>query len=270
MKHLIQYRLFEANEGLTKSQSRLLDFICAVTGSDWEYNENTGLVDVKGSFLFPDQGFTDREMKEYAGIKFGTIEGDFNCSGNYLKTLEGSPRIVNGDFKCSVNKLSTLEGGPIRVDGDYVASSNSLNSLKGSPEKVGGSFNCTGNPLKNLEYGPKEVGGDFDAFYTNLESTYGAPESIGLTFTTDEGHMQSWNADYFIAIFNKITDTQRKEYFLSGIPARILNEIIEKNPETGASMIITLSDMTGFDKIRKDLKYPDGFDKYVRTRKRFI
>ena len=270
MKNLIRYRLFESKEGLTESQSQLLDFICAVTKSDWKYNENTGLVDVNGSFLFPDQGFTDREMKDYAGIKFGTIDGDFNCTANYLKTLEGSPRIVKGDFKCSVNKLRTLEGGPIRVDGDYVASSNSLESLKGSPEKVGGSFNCTGNSLKNLEYGPKEVGGDFDAFYTNIERIYGAPESIGGTFTTDEFHIQSWNADLFIKIFNKITETHRKEYLLSGIPARILNEIIEKNPETGASMIITLSDMPEFDKIRKDLKYPDGFDKYVRTRKRFI
>jgi len=43
----------------------------------------------------------------YAGK---TIDGDFNCSFNSLKTLEGAPKSVGGDFYCYNNNLKSLEG----------------------------------------------------------------------------------------------------------------------------------------------------------------
>jgi hypothetical protein len=47
------------------------------------------------------------------------IHGQFKCCDNYLKSLEGSPRIIRGDFDCSENALKSLEGCPKEVFGDF-------------------------------------------------------------------------------------------------------------------------------------------------------
>src|SRR5690554_8204871 len=45
-------------------------------------------------------------------INFTEVDGDFYCSWNPLKTLEGAPEKVGGHFYCSDNKLTTLVGAP--------------------------------------------------------------------------------------------------------------------------------------------------------------
>jgi len=64
----------------------------------------------------------------YAGK---TIDGDFNCSFNSLKTLEGAPKSVGGGFYCNDNKLTSLEGAPKSVGGFFDCSDNKLKTLKG-------------------------------------------------------------------------------------------------------------------------------------------
>ena len=85
------------------------------------YSLRSNLVDVEG-----DVNLSDRNL-EVIPVQFGIVKGYFICSGNNLKSLEGSPKTVGGYFDCSDNKLK---------------------SLKGCPKTVGGSFICFRNPLK--------------------------------------------------------------------------------------------------------------------------
>ncbi len=42
-------------------------------------------------------------------VNFGTVKGDFNCSGIGLTSLEGSPKCVYGSFICTDNKIEPTE-----------------------------------------------------------------------------------------------------------------------------------------------------------------
>lgn len=115
----------------------------------WKYDAEKDLIDVWGDFYCAGQG-----LKDFKGVKFGKIDGHFNCSNNELTSLEGAPRYVVKSFDCSNNKLTSLEGGPDGVWwGDYKCSKNQLVSLKGLP--TGGSshgykIDCSDNKLKDL------------------------------------------------------------------------------------------------------------------------
>ena len=114
----------------------------------------------------------------YAGK---TIDGDFNCSFNSLKTLEGAPKSVGGGFYCNDNKLTSLEGAPKTVGGGFYCYNNDLKSLKGAPTIVKRNFNCTFNSLTTLKGAPKSVGGDFYCYNNNLKSLEGI---VGLRCNT--------------------------------------------------------------------------------------
>lgn len=86
-------------------------------------------------------------------LNFGDIDlvrGMFDCSGNNLSSLEGSPKIVKDDFICEYNKLKTLEGITQNIGGHLFCLQNPLESLKGIGE-VGGLIHLS-KPLKNCDY----------------------------------------------------------------------------------------------------------------------
>ena len=168
---------------LTKRQ---INWLNKRTEGTWSLNPQTGLVDVKGSFnclTTPesiDKGIgpvcLDRmlsgsvkilkdlnlwKLKNFKGVRFGVITGDFDCRWNSLTTLEGAPQKVGGYFWCSGNSLTSLEGAPQKVEGSFYCNSNSLTTLEGAPQKVGGNFYCYDNSLTTLEGAPQEVGGSF-------------------------------------------------------------------------------------------------------------
>jgi len=70
-------------------------------------------------------------------VKFKDVKGSFNCSGNDLTSLEGSPETVGEIFWATHNKLTSLKGGPKEVGAFYSVAYNELTSLEGGPEKVG-------------------------------------------------------------------------------------------------------------------------------------
>ena len=78
------------------------------------------------------------------------VNGDFNCSHNNLRDLEGAPRVVNGDFWCGSNKLTSLYGGPKIVVGWFNCDNNNLQNLNYSPVFVDGEFDCSCNQLTDL------------------------------------------------------------------------------------------------------------------------
>ena len=108
---------------------------------NWHIN-GEGLVDVEN-----DVDLYDRELTEIP-IKFGKVEGYFNCSGNKLTSLEGCPKIVGGNFYCYVNKLTSLEGSPKIVRGNnYSFHNNQIRDLDGFPEFWEGSITYYNNPI---------------------------------------------------------------------------------------------------------------------------
>ena len=92
------------------------------------------------------------------------IDGDFNCEGNHIESLENFPKSVGGAINLAWNKLKSLEGLNIEVAnaGDY----------------PGDSFNCKGNYLTDLKGGPKVVKGNYNCSENDLVSLKGAPEKI--------------------------------------------------------------------------------------------
>ena len=133
-------------------------------------------------------------------LKFGSVSGSFNCSGNGLTTLKGSPKLVGGYFKCSNNILTDLEGGPEKVDSyfdcahnkltsleggpiktlAYFCSYNNLTDLKGCAKELIGDFYCTNNMITSLENGPEKIDGEFNCSYNKLTTLKGCPKEVGL------------------------------------------------------------------------------------------
>jgi len=135
------------------------------------------------------------------------IDGDFNCEGNHIESLENFPKSVGGainlawnklksleglnievanagdypgdSFNCKGNYLTDLKGGPKVVKGNYNCSENDLVSLKGAPEKIEGYFYCGHNKLTSFVGGPIFVAKDFYGSFNNLESLEGLPKFIG-------------------------------------------------------------------------------------------
>jgi len=67
----------------------------------------------------------------------------------------------NGSFNCSYNYLTSLEGSPMFVDNNFNCKGNQLSNLKGATQYIGGNFDCRENRLKSLEGIPKIIKGDF-------------------------------------------------------------------------------------------------------------
>ena len=151
MKHV---KLFEAfsTPALTEEQISWLDE-CA-TG--WSLNPSTGLIDVDGGFACYQQ-----DLKDFKGVAFGHVKGNFNCGGNLLTDLKGAPETVDGGFSCRSNQLTSLEGAPETVKWYFYCNNNQLTSLDGAPKTVGDNFDCTDNQLTSLIGAPKTVNGGF-------------------------------------------------------------------------------------------------------------
>ena len=190
MKNLKRYnQLFESQQELTQEQKDWLD---TFTIGSWSVNPKTGLVDVEGDFNCFNLG-----LKDFKGVRFGSVSGDFNYYENQLTSLEGAPRRVDGDFNCSANQLTSLEGAPLRVLYSFFCSFNNLTSLNGLPEgfSVGGSFNCSNNDLTSLEGLPEgfKLSENFNCSNNDLTSLEGLPEgfSVGKIFGCSNNNLTS-------------------------------------------------------------------------------
>lgn len=116
-----------------------------------------GLVDVEGDVQLSGKLGELTQLP----VRFGKVDGNFNCSDNKLLGLDGSPKTVGGYFSCDKNELITLAGGPSEVAGGFYCAHNQLASLVGGPNEVGGSFWCNNTQLISLEGSPRKVGWSF-------------------------------------------------------------------------------------------------------------
>ena len=114
MKRIVNYKTFinESSDASTLTPEQI-DFLNKYVIGKWKLNDE-GVVDVDGVFNCFSKGISD--FKE---IKFGKINGDFNCSYNNLTSLEGCPKEVGGNFYCHYSNLTSLEGRPKEVGGFF-------------------------------------------------------------------------------------------------------------------------------------------------------
>ena len=154
----------------------------------YEYDPSTGLVHINGSFRA-----YRKKLKNFRGIKFGIILGDFDCSNNDLSSTEGFPIEVHGDFKASSNRLKSLVGGPKIVKGDYDVACNrgQIVSLEGCPREIGGDFDCSCNDITSLEFGPKKVKGSYHCDRNVLKNLKGAPSRINGSFMCNDNELET-------------------------------------------------------------------------------
>lgn len=177
MKYIKPYQIFEASASpaaLTQEQINWLDESSDVK---WKLNPSTGLVDVDGNFHC-----TYEDLRDFKGVSFGKVFGDFDCSNNQLISLAGAPQWVDGYFSCGKNQLTSLVGAPQTIGGYFTCNNNQLTDLEGAPQKVGGDFWCAYNQLTTLKGAPQKIKGNFDCMKNQLKSLVGAPRTVGLDF----------------------------------------------------------------------------------------
>lgn len=67
-----------------------------------------------------------------------TVEGNFICSYNNLRSLKGSPKIVTGYCSFSYTAVKSLKYAPEIIGDDLCCDGNNLISLKGLPKDFKG------------------------------------------------------------------------------------------------------------------------------------
>lgn len=151
-----------------------------ITGK-YEIND-LGKIDVEGDVNIKYTNLTRLPLK------FGRVNGFFNCSNIGLTSLKGAPEQVEYYFACNNNNLSSLKSGPKYVGGTYDCSHNMLQNLKGCATKIGRDLVCKMNKLKSLQGCPKEFFGRFNCSYNRLTDFSGVSEKF-------EGEMYA-NSNY--------------------------------------------------------------------------
>lgn len=187
-------------EGEKQSIKQIND-ICRSLKIDKYTIRHDGLIDVRGNVYI-----SISDMLDELPIKFGIVEGLFDCSHNRLTSTKGFPikahsislhhneistllpckengfhkfqEEMEGWFECSHNKLATLEGSPKRIIGrGYSCGQNLITNLVGAPEYIGGYFNCSYNDnLCSLEGFPNYVRTTSDITACAIDDLRGFPE----------------------------------------------------------------------------------------------
>ncbi len=175
------------NQFIRESNSSIdIEDTCKFYGiKNYKINSD-GSVDV-----YQDVDLVTYQITEFK-IKFGIVEGNFNCTLNKLTSLEGAPSEVTGYFYCGGNDFTSLEGCPSKVGGNFACNSSHLTSLEWCPSEVGGGFDCSNNELTSLEGCPSEVGGGFDCDDNKLTSLKGGPSMVGGGFDCADNELTSF------------------------------------------------------------------------------
>lgn len=104
-------------------------------------------------------------------VKLKRINGNFNCAGQGLVTLEGGPEYVEGNFWCGSNPLKNLKHGPKYVGGIYDCAECYLTSLKSLElTEIHDELNVSYNKLTSLKSLPRLIHGDLYAEHNKLTS----------------------------------------------------------------------------------------------------
>lgn len=211
-----------------------------------KHNINLGKFDIKDNGLIDVHGDVDIKYSslDYIPLRFGKVNGSFNCGGLALQSLKGSPTHVRYNFNCDNNELTTLKHGPQYVGGTYDCSRNKLEDLHGCAPEIGRELICKMNRLKSLQGCPKDYFGTLNCSHNQLTDFNGAPErfkgdlhahsnylknligfkefdgTISIDFTAG-----SINTGYFDTEKMKVEIRQQSKYGHKFMPLQIQNNL---------------------------------------------
>lgn len=213
----------------------------------WHYSDLKSVInlpiEVQGNL-----SIVGNKIKTLIGLPTKIVGGTFNCSGNILINLNGSPRKV-GSLIASGCELKSLEGSPKEVKDDYIVSKNKLTNLKESPPKIGGKFDCSSNKLTNLEFLPickKSITGDnpiegkdvdsdqihieFDKFHVDDEVTYNKSGSKFEKMVGDITNVDNSSGETLYRIHFKklINPSLERDATVANIKGKYLEKLIAK------------------------------------------
>jgi len=101
-------------DNLTEEQIKFLREVCHNHSGNCYWNLNRyGNVDVYGSVDM--EGINLTEIP----VKFGRVEGGFNCSKNQLTSLKNIPNYISTSFDCSHNQLTSLKTPYLRFGSTF-------------------------------------------------------------------------------------------------------------------------------------------------------
>lgn len=147
-------------------------------------NEEYGFVVDVQSFV----NLRDRKLARLP-VKFGHVNGSFNCSYNRLTSLKNCPDSVDGNFNCAGNQLTSLEYAPQSVTTSFSCDENQLTTLENYPKSMGGSMTCSKNKLVNLDdipEGVQKIVCDYKQIYDmGLGEDWWKPETKSSEYPTD-------------------------------------------------------------------------------------
>ena len=164
----------------------------------------------KGFVIKGDVVLSKKHMTKLPDLSEVTVEGNFDCSGNNIKSLKGAPKYVGGNFWCDSNKLTTLEGAPQEVGGSFYCDNNQLTSIKGAPKKIDGHFFCRNNPhLTSLVETPQMQENRIIACDISLAQKYGYGQGAVLAtklFESPAYINESGNQNRIAVLRQKLAD----------------------------------------------------------------
>ncbi len=104
-----------------------IKFIEKATLNHYEIDEN-GFVnsDITVSF--------SRQYLKSIPVKFGRVDGNFDCSNNLLENLNNAPYYIGGSLETQGNKLKNFKGSIKKIEVSIYCGWNNLTSLKGLPK----------------------------------------------------------------------------------------------------------------------------------------
>jgi hypothetical protein len=158
-------------KGLTSEQ---IGWLRTKYGEKWEYNPETGKVDLEGYCSV----YSDKSESIPHKIQFGVCKGDFRWTNGNLTSLKGFPATVTGDLDIANNSIVSLEFCTKEVGGSFNCNGNKITSLEDGPEKVKDNYNCGRNNLKSLKGAPSKINRFYCEANYELESLIGGPEDV--------------------------------------------------------------------------------------------
>ena len=151
-------------------------------------------------------------------LNFRNVTGWFICTNNRLRSLDGSPKLVESYFYCENNELTTLNGSPNRIGlgdkeygPDFLCYNNNLTTLNGSPQIINGNINISENNITSLK-GLGYVGGciyyhnnpiekildNISNLQEKLNSVIEVFNEYDVKLNTDKEYLEQLFADYGI------------------------------------------------------------------------
>lgn len=156
------YDYFNLKDGYLTDNK--IDLICKFY-EIYNYTKNSDkTIDVDGDVYL--QG---KNLKKLP-LKFNIVNGNFNCSENYLTSLKGAPVFVAKEFSCRDNHLTDVKHAPLSVKGNFNCSQNKLTSLQGYPNDAK-QMNCWSNTDLKIDKIPGFYEGNIRSDFSKSDLT---------------------------------------------------------------------------------------------------